>query len=642
MTAQQGPDDPPVPGQVTTTKWDEATRDTITSYGAAAVMVPGARAPAERHYLLVFEPDSSSLFELPCSGTVLIGRAEHADLQLRDSSVSRQHAKVVTDGGEVQIADVGSSNGTRVNGERIPGPHSLVSGDVVGIANITLAYHSSVRVAPTRVIHELASFRQRAEEEVERALRYGRPLTFLAVTLAGSVDGPRAAATLDPVLRLMDVVGWGGVGQLLVLVPELGPAEADAACRRILERVLPLVPEARVGVATCPADGCDVDALLAAARATALEVRGGVVAASSHAYRELTVGKHRIIVADPAMVSLFTLVERLAAADLPVLVYGETGTGKELVATALHEWSARRSRPLVACNCAAIQETLVESELFGYERGAFSGAVGSKPGLLERASGGTVLLDEIGDLSAPAQAKLLRALETKRVLRLGDVREREIDLRIVAATNRNLQAEVTGGRFRQDLFFRLSGGMVWLPPLRDRRRELPILARVFLAEACARAGRPPMSISEAGMRALLAHGWPGNVRELLHLMEYAAAAVAEGELQPAHLASRLAGAGVLDSVPSPVADEVTGVLGPPLPGAPPVATTPGAPSPPPVAHFRPLEEEVRELERGRMEQALAATAGNQTRAAELIGMPLRTFQTKLKQYGLGPTGGRLG
>jgi len=639
MTVPPSSDEPPVPGQVPTTKWDEATRDTVTGAAGAAFLAQGARAPAERFYLLVFEPHSSSLFELPFSGIVQIGRAENADLQLRDSSVSRQHAKLVMDDGEARLADVGSANGTRVNGERITGVRTLVSGDVVGISSITLVYHASVRGAATRVIHEFAQFRQRAEEEVERALRYGRPLTFLAVTLAGSLDCPRVAASLDAVLRLMDVVGCAA-GQLLLLVPELGPEEVDVACRRILERVRTLAPEARVGIATCPTDGCDVETLLAAARATALEARAGTVAASSRAYRELVVGEHRIIVADPAMVSLFTLVERLAASDLPVLVYGETGTGKELVATALHEWSARRSRPLVAFNCAAIQETLVESELFGYERGAFSGAVGAKPGLLERASGGTVLLDEIGDLSATAQAKLLRALETKRVLRLGDVREREIDIRIVAATNRNLQAEVAEGRFRQDLFFRLSGGMVWLPPLRDRKRELPILAQAFLAEACSRVGRPPMSISEGAMRALQAHSWPGNVRELRHLMEYAAAAVAEGELEPAHFASRLAGAGMLDSVPSPIAEEITNVHGVAPADTPPFGAPMAAPASAVPAQFRPVEDELRELERTRMQQALAHTGGNQTRAAELIGMPLRTFQTKVKIYGLGPSAGR--
>jgi two-component system, NtrC family, response regulator AtoC len=343
------------------------------------------------------------------------------------------------------------------------------------------------------------------------------------------------------------------------------------------------------------------------------------------------------------MARLYQLVERLAQSDLPVLVCGETGTGKELAVYALHQMSRRRGQPLVTLNCAAIQDTLVESELFGYERGAFSGAVATKRGLLESASGGTVFLDEIGELPAAAQAKLLRALETRRALRLGDLRERPIDIRVVGATNRDLAAEVAAGRFRQDLFFRLSGATLWLPPLRDRPRELPILAHRFLREACQRGGRPPMTISPAALRRLLGFPWPGNVRELKNVMEYLAAAIAEPMIEPRHLDER---------------------LGPPAPAAPPAAR---AHVPPvlvetvdvagdddgddpmerdevtePISvdvgarprRFRPLAEEIRDLERSRISAALAAAGGNQRLAAELLSMPLRTFVFKLRQYGL--------
>jgi len=202
-----------------------------------------------------------------------------------------------------------------------------------------------------------------------------------------------------------------------------------------------------------------------------------------HSVRTIEVGDRSVVIADPAMARMYQLLERLAVSELPVLVCGETGTGKEVAAGALHQFSHRSERPLVSLNCAAIQENLVESELFGYERGAFSGAIAAKPGLLEVASGGTVFLDEIGDLPAAVQAKLLRVIETKRVLRLGDVRERTIDIRVIAATNRDLVKDVVAGRFRRDLYFRLSGATLWLPPLRDRPRELPILAEMFLHDA---------------------------------------------------------------------------------------------------------------------------------------------------------------
>jgi two-component system response regulator AtoC len=608
-----------------TLPWEESTASVdALSWGGAAAAKAGERA-----YLLVFERDSSSLFQLPGSGDVVVGRAETADLRLRDSAVSRSHARITVSGGEAQIADLGSQNGTRLNGERLVGARPLVSGDVVTICSITLVFHSSARPTPARQLLDLAPFRQRAEEELERALRYDRQLTMMALSLGAVLDRVRLSLALGTSLRLMDVVGLGGGDQVLLLMPEVGADEAVTAGNLVLGALREVAPRARAGFATCPADGCEVDTLLGSARAAVVAATAGTVAASTGSYRTLDVGGQAIVVADPAMSRLFLLIERLASSDLPVLVCGETGTGKEICATALHAWSARRDRPLVTLNCAALQETLVESELFGHERGAFTGAVGAKPGLLERGTGGTVLLDEVGELSASAQAKLLRVLETKRVQRLGDVREREIDIRIVAATNRNLDVEVREGRFRQDLFFRLSGGMLWLPPLRDRRRELTILAQTFLADACARGGREPMAISDATMRALAAYSWPGNIRELKNLMDYAAAAVPEPMLEPSHIAARLGGAGAtptrdLDGWPlEPMEPMDTGVFSVPTPGSPP--------------RFRPIDEEVRELERSRMAAALGVTGGNQTKAAELIGMALRTFQTKVKQYGLSPS-----
>ncbi len=324
---------------------------------------------------------------------------------------------------------------------------------------------------------------------------------------------------------------------------------------------------------------------------------GGDQSPPAEAARRVDLGDRAAIIADPAMAKLYQLVERLAATELPVLITGETGTGKELAARALHQMSPRRARPLVTLNCAALQETLVESELFGYERGAFTGAATAKPGLLETASGGTLLLDEVGELSPAVQAKLLRVLETKRVLRVGDVRERAIDIRVIAATNRDLARDVAEGRFRRDLYFRLGAATIAIPPLRERPRELPILARAFLRDACLENGRDAMELSADAERVLAAHPWPGNVRELKHAMEYLSAVVPERSLEPRHL--HLFAAEPLEP-----------------------------------ARFRPLADEVRELERTRITSALAAAGGNQRTAARLLGMPLRTFVFKLRAYGL--------
>jgi transcriptional regulator with GAF, ATPase, and Fis domain len=291
-----------------------------------------------------------------------------------------------------------------------------------------------------------------------------------------------------------------------------------------------------------------------------------------------------------------------------VLVHGETGVGKELAAAALHAWSPRRRARLVALNCAALPEPLLESELFGHERGAFTGAAGVKEGYLEAAAGGTVLLDEVGDCSPEAQAKLLRALETKRITRVGSTVERPIDVRIVAATNRPLEDEVAAGRFRRDLFFRLSAATVVIPPLRDRPLDLPLLARHFLGEARSRLGRPPLALTPAALALLCEHRWPGNVRELKNAMDFVAVTTGLGPVEVADLPSYLLG---------------RSRNGPPSRRA--------APAP---RIFRNLYDEIRELERTRMQEALTAAGGVRVTAAALIGMPLRTFVTKLKEHGL--------
>jgi DNA-binding NtrC family response regulator len=361
-----------------------------------------------------------------------------------------------------------------------------------------------------------------------------------------------------------------------------------------------------VGVAHCPADGHRSDVLLAAARAAAA-LSGADVREASECVTTLELAGATALVADPAMIQVYDLLRRLAASELTVLVSGETGCGKEHAAHAVHLWSRRASAPFVALNCASLPETLVESELFGYEKGAFSGATGAKPGRLEAAAGGTLFLDEIGELPLAAQAKLLRALETRRVTRLGAVKEQQIDLRVVAATNRDLAADVKAGRFREDLYFRLCAATVVLPPLRDRPRELALLARHFLERAY--AGRPAPALSMGTLAILSRHRWPGNVRELKNEMEYVAATVDETIIEPWHLSERLT------AVPEPSAT--------------------AAPAAPLTSPRRPIADELRDLERRRMVEALEAVGGVQKHAAELIGMPVRTFTMKYKQYRLG-------
>ncbi|HWN68431.1 MAG TPA: sigma 54-interacting transcriptional regulator, partial [Haliangium sp.] len=609
-----------------------------------------------RAELLIIAGDSSWRYPLPRAGMVLVGRAPEADLRIDRTPISRRHARIIVTDREVRIEDLQSHNGVRVNGERIEGARLLASGDVVMVGDATLVLRCE-QPDDQREILDFGRLRQQLTAEIQRGLDCGRDLSVLVLCHTG-MSRVHVTNALADELRHMDVIGWCSSSQVAVLLPELGGEGAIGFGVDICATLASSMPRTSIrgGVAWLRDDGCDADTLLTAARAAAELAEPGQVMAARDAVVTHDLGDRKAVLADPAMLRLYELLRRLARSDLPVLVLGETGTGKENAAAAVHHFSARADRPLVALNCAAIPESLIESELFGHERGAFSGATAAKPGLLERASGGTIFLDEVGELPLGAQAKLLRALEVRRITRLGDVREREVDLRIVAATNRELEDECKAGRFREDLLFRLSVATVRLVPLRQRPREIPVLARLFLGQACSRMGRPIASLSDAVLERLASYEWPGNVRELRNSMEYAAATMAGEMVELRDLPARIGGhlEVVLESRPG---DPLSGDAGPggavrggavpdhAVPGdagaedaAPGEAVAGGtsasqgegasvetwAPEHT-VRRFRPLTDEVRELERTRMIEALEATGGVQKHAAALIGMPARTF-----------------
>jgi two-component system, NtrC family, response regulator AtoC len=558
-----------------------------------------------RTYLLVHDGGASRVFFLPAAAEVLVGRSPSATLRSEDPSVSRLHAKMRVANGQAYLSDLGSHNGTRVNGERFEGERLLQPSDIVSVGNLTLVYQE--RAAPKgQPAHlDVSQWRQRLAGELERSRRYGRSFVIAAVELGPVLGNP--AEVVAAQLRSLDSFCLEG-GNLLVLLSELSFEDASVPLERLLRGLSLLAPGARAGFASSPADGVDADALVSRARTAARALSGGEL---SHATggAVLRVGDREIIAAAPAMVQLYTVIRRLARSDIPVLIHGETGVGKENAAYALHHWSPRREQKMLTVNCAALPEQLIESELFGYERGAFSGADRARAGLFEAANGGTLFLDEIGELSAQAQAKLLRAVESKRISRLGSSEEREIDVRLVAATNRSLESEIKTGRFRQDLFFRLSAATVTIPPLRQRPQDLLLLARRFLEQACAALARPVPAIAPGTLRLLAEHAWPGNVRELKNAMDYLAATVTEPVLEPGTLPRS-----ILPAAPAPdTAAADAGVEMPPLGD---------------------LYEEIRQLERRRIAEALEAAAGVQVKAAELIGMPLRTFAGKVRLYGL--------
>jgi two-component system response regulator AtoC len=595
--------------------------NTGESDGSTAAELTSARAHHARaasRYLVVFGRGSSSVFPLPEEGAVIVGRGAETALRLDDRLASREHARIVADRDGATVVDLGSHNGTFVNDLRARGAVPLVPGDVIAIGESRLVYAGAPR-ASSRVV-PLDRFREHVVSELERAAEFGRAAAVVALAFEGTgLTHEKLEAGLEGELRSIERIAFAGPYEAILLLPERSAEDAERRAHGWLAKLEADSISARAGVAAYPSDTSDADALVAMARAAAGAAKAGDVTRAAQARATILIGEEEVIAADPTMLALFKLLERIAPADLPVLVQGETGSGKELVARALHAWGRARSGRFVSINCAAIPDTLVEAELFGYERGAFSGATTAKPGLVEQASGGTLLLDEVGDLSASAQGKLLRVLETQRFTRLGDVRERDANVRIVAATHRDLAGEASAGRFREDLYFRLAGAVVWVPPLRDRPRELSLLFARFLGRARAKLGRPELGVSDGAMRRLQAHAWPGNVRELRNLAEWFAATVDGAVVDADGVASRLAAAR-----PRRTADEA-------------LASAPV--SPPPargqLGPRRSLADEIAELERERIVEALDGALGNQTRAAQAIGMPLRTFVTKMKQHGLG-------
>ena len=314
-----------------------------------------------------------------------------------------------------------------------------------------------------------------------------------------------------------------------------------------------------------------------------------------------------IIGRSSVMLDVFKMIETVARTNSTILLSGESGTGKGLVAQAIHFHSLRREKPMVSLNCGAMPENLLESELFGHMRGAFTGADANKKGLLEVAEKGTVFLDEIGEMSAVMQVKLLRVLQERRFRRVGGLEELTADIRVIAATNQDLSKAVAEGRFREDLFYRINVIPIALPPLRERREDIPLLAEHFLAKYAGQMDKDITGVSREAMDLLLHHDWPGNIRELENALERAVAIEATPAILPDSLPATIRG----DS-PRPVAAPAEAL---------------------PESGFD-LEAHVQEIERGYIAEALKKTGGVQVKAADLLGMSFRSFRYYVKKYNL--------
>jgi transcriptional regulator with GAF, ATPase, and Fis domain len=582
-----------------------------------AATIPGANGPISgstvaRLRLLVIGVGSFQTYALPVEGELTIGRADNAYIRIEDAQVSRKHATLVISRSGIRIRDLGSINGTRVREQRVePGKTAdLQPGDVIDIGNTMLIVQYGATTVRPKHLWGHGVFEGRLEDECARAQREGA--SFAVVRLHVDGDAAPAEEVLAVALRPGDPIASYGPGEYELLLSSVTPEQADELTRQLIAQLAQKGAHGRVGIACFPRDGRTAEALV---QKSGDAVRGRDLLAEDPATAA-------IVIEDGAMQRLHRLVERVAAGTISVLLLGETGVGKEVFAETIHRRSPRATKPFLRLNCAALAESLLESELFGHERGAFTGAVAQKDGLLETADGGTVFLDEIGELPLSTQVKLLRVIEERRVQRVGGTRPREIDVRFIAATNRDLEGDVQRGRFRQDLFFRLNGISLMIPPLRDRVGEIEALGRAFIRQAWqasgARSAEP--TLEPAALELLERYSWPGNIRELRNVIERAVLLAAGGPITPSLLPTEKMGTML---VPSPDSGKFPAITVYGLTG-----------SEAPRERKPNLKSEIEAFEKQRILDALERCGGNQTKAARRLGMSRRTLVSRLEEYGL--------
>ncbi len=539
---------------------------------------------------------------LPDDGDVTIGRGSANGLVIPHASVSRHHATLRMT--PLEIVDVGSRNGTRVRGVSVE-PHvptPLTIGEAFQIGQAAVLIQPSSLVLPLDV--ELPdpisdSIGRLLEMECARSARSRSPFAFVRLEVRdGSAD---VHGLLRAMLRTSDAIGIEGPGSYQIMLLDTSPTQAALAVSRMTQLLGQHGITARLGIARYPDDGVSADQLAA------------------HAWDQLA--------RDPgepptAMDEVRALIAQSAAGELSVLITGETGVGKELCAEMIHRLSARAGKPFVKLNCSAIVESLIESELFGHERGAFTGATAARAGLFEAGDGGTVFLDEIGELPLAVQSKLLRVLEERVVRRVGATTGKTLDVRFICATNRVLADEVDDGTFRRDLYYRINGVTISIPALRERRPEISGLARAFARRS--RGGASPIVLGPEVLAALESHPWPGNIRELKNTVERAVLLSSGGSVRASHLALEAPSAGRATRrdlhVTKPIERISVSDLSEPM----------VRPSQDPQT----LATAVAELERQRILETLNQCGGNQTRAARALGISRNTLLARLDAYGL--------
>jgi transcriptional regulator with GAF, ATPase, and Fis domain len=642
--------------------------------------------------VIVLEQGQKKTYNLTRDATT-IGRSPDSHIPLSDIRASRRHATITRLGDEYEIRDEGSQNGTRVNGSFVE-RRTLRQGDVVEIGDVRIAFEAFDTGSITQKLPRMDEpDREDLLRERENLLRLQRVTMAINSTLElpkllgmivdhaielteaergflilsgdgdmkfevarnfakEEVTGPeftisrtiaeKVLLSGEPVLavnamedgRFKEIQSISVIGLRSVLcLPfssrgrPIGVLYIDNRLQKgVFSRVHLRMLEALASQAALAIEHARVFAELKDRERELLEANQRVEKLNlvlkervekqqveiSEIRSELEVKQseleHRfdyasIIGRSPAMQTVFKRLDRIIPTEMPVLVEGESGTGKELVARAIHYMGSRRKRKFVSENCAALPETLLESELFGYMRGAFTGAHRDRKGLFEEASGGTLFLDEVGDMSPEMQKKLLRVLQEKEIRPVGGKETIPVDVRIISASNRNLRKLVEQGAFREDLFYRLCVLTIEIPPLRERRDDIPLLFAHFFEQTKKTGQRVPERVDPGVMEILRAYDWPGNVRELENEVRRMIA-----------LSDKVVD---VDCVSESIRFAKPRPQGEPGPGG-----------------FGPLEDQVRDLEIREIRRALAASGGNKTRAAELLGISRFTLQRKLEKYGI--------
>ncbi|HUU01140.1 MAG TPA: sigma 54-interacting transcriptional regulator [Myxococcota bacterium] len=567
--------------------------------------------------LLITYRDGVRTVPLVEGQTIVVGRSQPADVILRDNSLSRQHACVELIEGEVWVEDLQSTNGTWLNGEKLERGR-VAAADDLAFGAVTASIHLQASSRERRLgLDGHDRFADELQAEVGRARVFGRTATLMMFrcTDKNQHNPGRWFPGIREQLRPFDKMALYSSDTVEILVPESPESQALDLAKRIVEEAKNLV----CGLGVLPTHAASADELIEVTR-TALQktsarnpvelagalVRPEPLGESPEATRDL-------VVLSSAMQKVFEMIPRLANSAIPVLIIGDTGSGKEVVARAIHVSGKRRDKPMRCINCGGIPPNLVESTLFGHEKGSFTGANQKAEGVFEFANGGTVLLDEIGELPAAAQAALLRVLETKRFTRVGANKEIEVDVRILTATNKDLEAMANQGAFRKDLLYRLNAMTLQIPPLNERPEEIVPLASHFIklanqANACNIGG-----FDEQARELLLRYSWPGNVRELRNAIERAVV-IAQGEKI------------TIEDLPEKVREIE-------LPVGQSESEDSGNNSLPGEGEIN-LKLEMERHEATLILEALRAHGWDRKETARALGLPVRTLAHKMKTHGI--------